>query len=203
MHTAARAAPSVTVLSGFPGSGKTSLLLGLAKAEMRLARRTVIIENEAGEVGVDGPLLSAEGLEVREIYGGCICCTLRLDLAETLKQLHRAVCPERIFIEASGIADPQDVMTVVRGALPLESRVRLVVVIDASRYEMLAEMMAPMLESQAGAADWIALNKIDLVSVRDAESIMDELRRASSDATVVAVCATSASSLDLLIGALS
>ena len=71
------------VIAGFLGSGKTSLLLAVAKAVSESGRKMAIIENEVGKVGIDDIVLRAEGLPVREIYSGCVCCSLRLDLINT------------------------------------------------------------------------------------------------------------------------
>ncbi|MBL7005961.1 MAG: hypothetical protein ISR78_02640, partial [Spirochaetia bacterium] len=74
----------ILIISGFLGSGKTTLLLGLSEFLVRRGERVAIIENEVGEIPVDSSCLKAQGLTVRELYAGCICCSLREDLQKTI-----------------------------------------------------------------------------------------------------------------------
>lgn len=74
------------IISGFLGSGKTTLLLGMARSLVEASIRVAIIENEVGEIGIDGQYLRQEGLEVQELFGGCICCTLSAGLVPTLRK---------------------------------------------------------------------------------------------------------------------
>jgi len=87
------------IVAGFLGSGKTTLILGAARRFADRGRSVAIIENEVGAVGVDGQALAAEGLEVREIHAGCVCCTLRADLLATLYALEREISPDLVILE--------------------------------------------------------------------------------------------------------
>ena len=102
------------LISGFLGSGKTTLLLEIARRLAAGSQKIAIIENEVGEVGIDGQYLRREGLEVQEMFGGCVCCTLSVDLVTTLKKLDRLVRPETVILEATGIARPGDIVPTVR-----------------------------------------------------------------------------------------
>ncbi len=102
----------VDIISGFLGAGKTTLIKRLAAALAARGERIVIIENEFGEVGIDGRLLALEGLEVLEIANGCLCCTLKGDFARALASISENVCPDRILIEPSGIFIPSDMLDI-------------------------------------------------------------------------------------------
>jgi G3E family GTPase len=94
------------LISGFLGSGKTTLLLQIARRLAAASQKVAIIENEVGEIGIDGQYLRREGLEVQEMFGGCVCCTLAVDLVTTLRKLEESVQPDRVILEATGVAPP-------------------------------------------------------------------------------------------------
>jgi G3E family GTPase len=95
----------VLVLAGFLGAGKTTLLKRILSWETDLSD-TVVIVNEFGAVGIDGSLLADAGSDVVELTSGCVCCSLQADLNQTLKKIQKQFNPKRIFIEATGVADP-------------------------------------------------------------------------------------------------
>src|SRR5210317_1406548 len=97
------------IIAGFLGSGKTTLLLQVAKHLAAASKRIAIIENEMGEVGVDGDYLTLEGLHVQELLGGCICCTLAAGLVGTLEKVERLFQPDLVILEATGSARPSDI----------------------------------------------------------------------------------------------
>ena len=153
----------VLIVAGFLGSGKTTLILSLARHAVRKqGRKVAIIENEIGQVGIDDKFLRKAGLPVRELYSGCICCQLVGSLVTTLKALHKNYAPDLVIIEPTGVAEPGNVRQALPGFRdePL-NWVRAVVVVDPTRLEALLEIMTPLITSQIQAADWIAVNKID------------------------------------------
>ena len=95
----------VIVIAGFLGAGKTTLLKKILSWEDHLAE-TVVVVNEFGDVGIDGSLLKDAGSEVVELPGGCICCSMKTDLLMMLRRIRDQFNPKRIFIEATGVADP-------------------------------------------------------------------------------------------------
>lgn len=152
------------IISGFLGSGKTTLVLQAAKRFSSSGRKCALIENELGEIGIDGRYLAHEGLQVRELFGGCICCTLSADLLAALHELRDRFGPELVIMEATGLADPGDIAANVKKSRMELSSLSVITLIDAGRYVMLMEMMTPLLTSQIMAADTVIINKIDRVA---------------------------------------
>ena len=103
----------VDVVSGFLGAGKTTLIAKLVK-EVFAGQKVVLVENEFGEIGIDGGFLKEAGIEIREINSGCICCTLKGDFEESLKQVAETYSPDRIVIEPSGVGKLSDILRAIR-----------------------------------------------------------------------------------------
>ncbi len=190
------------LISGFLGSGKTTLLLEIARRLAADAGNVAIIENEVGEVGIDGQYLRQEGLEVQEIFGGCVCCTLSVDLVTTLKKLDKTVRPETVILEATGIARPGDIVPTVRRYAPMVEKIQVLSLVDAARYEMLLEVMNPLMTAQIGAADIVAVNKIDRIDEAALLQIEHSLKSLNEKARVVALSAEQKINLEDLMDAL-
>src|SRR5210317_824998 len=126
----------VIIISGFLGAGKTTLLKKILTWESDLSD-TVVIVNEFGDVGIDGSLLKNVGSDVVELTGGCICCTLKVDLNQTLKKVWREFKPRRIFMETTGVADPFMVTDVFNDTeLRDQMKVfKIITVLDAELWE--------------------------------------------------------------------
>jgi G3E family GTPase len=153
------------LFTGFLGSGKTSYVIPLAKAVVETNRRTAIIVNEIGEIGIDNRLMRQLDLNVWELLNGCICCTLSSDLVTTIQKLDADFSPDLTIVEASGAADPGNVCSALpyyRGR-PFRSR-NTISVLDPLRLQMLIEVLTPLITSQIRNADLILVNKIDLAS---------------------------------------
>ncbi|MEZ5124853.1 MAG: GTP-binding protein [Thermoleophilia bacterium] len=160
------------VLAGFLGSGKTTLLLEIARDLVAGGSTVAVIENEIGEIGIDGDYIAEQGLEVRELFGGCICCTLAVGVVDALATLARDHNPDYVLLEPSGIAQPGDLSETVRRYASAVDGVVTVTLIDAERYEVLTEVVGPMLEGQMAQADVIAVTKSDLVPEVDLTRIL-------------------------------
>jgi G3E family GTPase len=189
-------------MSGFLGAGKTTLLLEIARRLTADSERVAIIENEVGEVGIDGAYLRREGLEVQEMFGGCVCCTLSVDLVTTLKKLEPLFHPDRVILEASGVARPGDIVPTVRQYASMVDDVQVLVLVDASRYEMLVEIMNPLVTAQIGAADMVAVNKIDEIDEETLDRVRKSVKDLNGAARVVAVSAEKKINLETLMRAL-
>ena len=104
----------VTVISGFLGAGKTTLIKKLLEEALK-GEKIVLIENEFGEIGIDGGFLQDAGIEISEMNSGCICCSLVGDFGEALKKVMDQFHPDRILIEPSGVGKLSDVIRAVQG----------------------------------------------------------------------------------------
>jgi G3E family GTPase len=185
-------------IGGFLGSGKTTLLLQVACAMVASSLKVAIVENEIGQVGVDGEFVRELGVPVQELFGGCICCTLQTGLLETLRDVDALYAPDWVIVEPTGMASPGDVAKTVRRWLPQLSVVRLLTVVDAERFEMLCEVVKPLIEAQVQAADAIVVNKIDAVSAETLEHVIAEARRMNESAALLPVSAEAGTNLDRL-----
>jgi G3E family GTPase len=153
---------NVVLIAGFLGAGKTTLLSHILNWPGKLSG-TVVLVNEFGTIGVDGELLQGLGAPVVEMSNGCICCTLQVDFRQSLEDILARFNPDRLLIEATGVADPHDILAVLN-----ESRFRqklslakTATVVDADFWEA-REHFGPLFYNQIKAADLILLNKVDL-----------------------------------------
>lgn len=159
----------------------------------------VILENEIGEIGIDSNYLRKEGLEVQELFGGCICCVMQLDLIVTLEKIQQTIAPEWVLLEPTGAADPGEVETAVNARAPFVDRVKMVVLLDAPRFDMFNNMMSPMISSQIKAADIIAINKIDEVSGDELATIKSTIAEYTDSTDLVSICAENGTNVDSLL----
>lgn len=195
--------PRLLVVAGFLGSGKTTLVLEIARRLVAASRRVAIIENEIGDVGVDGAALAAEGLQVRELFGGCVCCTLQVGLVDALKELARTYHPDYVIVEPTGIAQPSDLTTTVARYAEWVEDVRVLTLIDAERHEMLVEVIGPMLDGQVAAADVVAVTKVDTVDERRLAAVLAAVRADDATRPVVEVSAPVGLNVDELFEAVT
>ena len=166
---------NVLCIAGFLGSGKTTVLLEVARAMVERGEQLAIIENEIGEVGVDGGYVREQGLPVQELFGGCICCTLQVGLVETLRTVEGRYEPDWVIIEPTGLAAPGDILGLVVDNCPHVDTIRVLTLVDAPRWPMLLEIVEPLVTAQLEAADVVAVNKVDEVD----EEALDGGHRAS------------------------
>lgn len=158
------------VITGFLGSGKTTLIVKLAKAAMKKGLKVAVVVNEIGEIGIDDQFMKKLGLNVWEILGGCICCTLAGDLVQTLQTLQADYSPDLVVVEPSGAADPRNILGAlsVNRSESLESR-RQIALLDPLRLDMLMTVLEPLMTSTIKQADLILINKADLASAEQVE----------------------------------
>lgn len=187
------------IFAGFLGSGKTTLLLEIARKLTADSRRIAIIENEVGEIGIDGMYLEMEGLQVKELFGGCICCTLSVGLIETLENIRKINDPDTVIIEATGVARPGDIVRSVRTYQPNVDDIHVITIIDAVRFEMLIYMTEPLMTAQIEAADIVAVNKVDEVNKEEVDKIIRKVRRLNGVAMVIPIAAEEKINLDHIL----
>lgn len=180
---------SVIVLTGFLGSGKTSLLNRLMATRPASRGKLAIIVNEFGAVGIDGSLLPADMSRQVELPGGCICCELNEDLDRTITDLLDSEPEvETIVVETTGIAEPLPI-TWTLGRPPLSDRVRLaavVTVVDALEHARNRER-APAVDNQVEYGDLLVVSKLDLLGAAEPpEDLVADLRERNPDAPILA-----------------
>ena len=164
------------VVSGFLGSGKTTLVRHLLEDAQRSGARVAVISNEFGELGIDQALLGKSGEAYVEIEGGCVCCQLSDELLVTLQMLWERVRPERIIIETSGVALPYDTQLnfarePVAGWIGDDVAV---VVVNAEQVAAGRELEGTF-RDQVSSADLLLLNKIDLISAGELDPLEQQL----------------------------
>ena len=183
----------IRLLGGFLGSGKTSVLLPLAKylAEHSTyaGTRVAIVENEIGDVSIDGITLRNAGLSVTELFSGCICCTLGTELLNGLFEMERTQNPEWVIIEATGVACPGSVRESILEAIRTVTEVRTAVLCDAERLQLLLKAIINIAPQQIRDADVLLLNKIDLVDEQTLQEAEATIRELNAEAPVFRICA--------------
>ena len=187
------------VITGFLGSGKTTLLLEIAKQLSSEGKKVAIIENEVGDLGIDDCLIKENGYNVREIYSGCICCSLRLDLITTLLAIERDHDPEIVILEPSGVAGPKQVLSAFQGYGGEIDRKIVINIVDASRYLQLENLDMPIIQDGLETADIIVLNKKDLISETELCGLRKKLNKPGSNAEMIPVSMQHTSEVDSLI----
>jgi len=153
------------LVGGFLGSGKTTLLRRLLR-EGLYGEKVVVLVNEFGDVGIDGPLLRKAGSDVVELSNGCVCCQIGKDMLASVFEMIRAYDPARVVIELTGVAEPGRVLSSLSYSSELMEKARLeptICVIDCHAFPHLTREMEYFFYCQAQAADIILLNKADLV----------------------------------------
>ncbi len=192
---------NVLCIAGFLGSGKTTVLLEVARAMTEEGLKLAVIENEIGEVGIDGGYVREQGLPVQELFGGCICCTLQSGLVETLLAVESAYEPDWVIIEPTGLAAPGDILGLVVDHCPSVDTIRVLTLVDAPRWEMLLEVVEPLVTAQLAAADVVAVNKVDEVDDETLAAVTESVRSLAGKATVLAVSAGTGAGMKRLLGA--
>lgn len=175
----------VVLLSGFLGAGKTTLLKRILSWQVDLSD-TVVIVNEFGDIGVDGSLLKDTGSDVIELTSGCICCTLNADFRQTLMSIGKRFKPRRVLIEASGVADPTALVSVLgeTALIQIMAITKVVTVLEADFWEA-REIFGPLFYHQLGAAHLILLNKVDLIDKDRIPLFLKEIHELLPDAQIV------------------
>jgi len=189
----------VIVIAGFLGSGKTSVLLRLARPFTQSGRKVAVIENEVGKVGVDDQLVAAEGLSVRELYSGCICCSLRLDLVHTLLDLERTCHPDVVLLEPSGVAGPDMILDALIGYGGEIARRLVMVVVDATRASLLQSRELPIVTRGVKVAQLLLLNKADAADEPTLLQAGRWLRTLNAEAPILPVSAQTGDGMDEVV----
>ncbi len=176
----------IDVFSGFLGAGKTTLIKKLLKEALD-GSKTVLIENEFGEIGIDGGFLKEAGIEIKEMNSGCICCSLVGDFGASLKEVIETYAPERILIEPSGVGKLSDVLKAVENvAADLDVQVNsAVAVVDASKAKMYIKNFGEFFINQIQYAGTIILSRTDKITEDKIQECVALIREHNSGAAIV------------------
>ena len=176
----------IDIISGFLGAGKTTLIQKLLKEAFK-EEQVVLIENEFGEIGIDGGFLKEAGIQIREMNSGCICCSLVGDFGASLKEVISQYHPDRILIEPSGVGKLSDVIKAVQG---VQKETDLVLnsyttVVDAKKCKMYMRNFGEFFNNQVEYAGAIILSRTDLIDEKKAEQCMEMLRKVNERAAII------------------
>ena len=176
----------IDIISGFLGAGKTTLIKKLLKEGFQ-NEQVVLIENEFGEIGIDGGFLKEAGIEIREMNSGCICCSLVGDFGASLKEVVEKYNPDRIVIEPSGVGKLSDVIKAVQGVqeevdIALNS---YTTVVDAKKCRMYMRNFGEFFNNQVEYAGAIIMSRTDIVDEKKAQEAMELLRSINKKAAII------------------
>jgi G3E family GTPase len=176
----------VDIISGFLGAGKTTLISKLLKEALG-NEQVVLIENEFGEIGIDGGFLKDSGVEIREMNSGCICCSLVGDFGKSLKEVVDKYHPDRIIIEPSGVGKLSDVIKAVKD-LHIENEIRLnsaSTVADASKCKIYMKNFGEFFNNQIEHAGTIILSRTQNISEDKLKKAIELIRQLNKDAHII------------------
>ncbi|SEP54763.1 GTP-binding protein [Butyrivibrio sp. TB] len=177
----------VDIISGFLGAGKTTLIKKLL-AEALSGTKTVLIENEFGEVGVDGGFLQQTGIEIREMNAGCICCSLVGDFDTNLTEIMNKYSPERILIEPSGVGKLSDVAEAIKNVTEKFPDMILnsaVTVVDVTKAKVYIKNFGEFFTNQIESAGTIILTRTDKADDAKIEEVVELIRTLNKKATII------------------
>ena len=179
-------ATKIDIISGFLGAGKTTLIKKLLK-EAYADEQVVLIENEFGEIGIDGGFLKEAGIQIREMNSGCICCSLVGDFGTSLKEVVDKYHPDRILIEPSGVGKLSDVIKAVQGVQGDEDIVlnSYTTVVDAKKCKMYMRNFGEFFNNQVEYAGAIIMSRTDIIDEKKAQQAMELLRGINAKAAII------------------
>ncbi len=176
----------IDIISGFLGAGKTTFIKKLLQ-EAVSGEQVILIENEFGEIGIDGGFLKDSGVEIREMNSGCICCSLVGDFGQSLKEVLTTYHPDRIIIEPSGVGKLSDVMKAVKD-VAAEIRVTLnsaVTIVDAQKCKMYRKNFGEFFNNQIENAGTVVLSRTDIAPTEKVDLAVEIIRELNPKAAVI------------------
>ena len=177
----------IDIVSGFLGAGKTTLIKKLL-AEAYKGEKLVLIENEFGEINIDGGFLKESGIQISEMSAGCICCSLVGDFNKALKDVEAQFHPDRILIEPSGVGKLSDVIVAVENTVKDVPEMKLnsfVTVADATKVKVYMKNFGEFYNNQIEAAGTIILSRTQKMTQEKLEAAVSMLREKNADAAII------------------
>lgn len=173
----------VDVISGFLGAGKTTLIQKLIK-DVFAGKKVVLVENEFGEIGVDGGFLKEAGITINEINGGCVCCTLQGNFHDALEKVENTYHPDHIIIEPSGVGKLSDILSIVKSVEGLELN-SYSAVVDAKRCKIYHKNFKEFFDDQISTACCVILSRTQLVSEDKLNEDVSIIRELNPDVRII------------------
>mgnify|MGYP001851204714 FL=1 len=188
----------IDIFSGFLGAGKTTLIKKLI-GESYKGQKVVLIENEFGEIGIDGGFLQDAGINITEMNSGCICCSLVGDFSKALRQVTEEYAPERIIIEPSGVGKLSDIVAAVEHAKLQDAEINaLCAVVDASKCKMYMKNFGEFFNDQIRSASCIVMSHTDKCPQEKLADAVALVRAENPNATLITTPLTQLSGRDIL-----
>lgn len=176
---------NIDIFSGFLGAGKTTLIRKLIE-EAYKGEKIVLIENEFGEIGIDGGFLKDAGIEINEMNSGCICCTLVGDFSKAIEKVIGEFKPDRILIEPSGVGKLSDVILAVKNLK--DDRIHLnsfTTIVDGRRYEMYAKNFGEFYNNQVEHANTVIISHAQDLDAKQIDKAVNKIRELNKEAAVI------------------
>ena len=177
----------IDIISGFLGAGKTTFIKKLLK-EAYQGEKLVLIENEFGEISIDGGFLKDSGVQISEMSSGCICCSLVGDFGQALEDVQKQFTPDRILIEPSGVGKLSDVIRAVEQVAAKDPELKLnsyVTVADVTKCKVYMKNFGEFFNNQVESAGTIVLSRTQKASPEKVEAAVELLRQHNPDATII------------------
>ena len=174
----------IDIISGFLGAGKTTLIKKIFETVLK-EEKVVLIENEFGEIGIDGSFLKESGIQIKEINAGCICCSLVGDFSTSMKEVIETYHPERIIIEPSGVGKLSDIINAVN---ELKDDIKLNIlatVVDGVKTKMYLKNFGEFFNNQVEAANTIVISKTDKMSEEKVLEVVNLIKEKNNHATII------------------
>ena len=189
----------IDIISGFLGAGKTTFIKKLLE-EAIAGEQVVLIENEFGQIGIDGGFLKNSGIEIREMNSGCICCSLVGDFGKSLEEVLTKYQPDRVIIEPSGVGKLSDVMKAVRDVASTLDVVlnSAVTIVDASKCKMYMKNLGEFFNNQIENAGTVVLSRTDVVDAAKVQQDVELIREHNASASIVTTPCSQLSGAQLL-----
>ena len=187
----------VDVISGFLGAGKTTLIKKMFETVLQ-KEKVVLIENEFGEIGIDGSFLKESGIEIKEINAGCICCSLVGDFETSMQEVITKFNPERIIIEPSGVGKLSDIVNAI---LRLKEQLQinvLATVVDGPKTKMYLKNFGEFFLNQVEAANTIIVSKVDKMDEQQLADVVEIIKNKNDHATVITTAISDLDSAQLM-----
>ena len=173
----------VDVISGFLGAGKTTLIQKLIK-DVFAGKKVVLVENEFGEIGIDGGFLKEAGITINEINGGCVCCTLQGDFHDALEKVEQTYHPDHIIIEPSGVGKLSDILAIVKSVEGLELN-SYSTVVDAKRCKIYHKNFKEFFDDQIQTASCVILSRSQMVEEDKLNEDADIIRELNPEVRII------------------